>query len=66
GGQLDLVKRQVLIDEVTSRGTQLLLRRAADGSIDFVQPPLLRAATAARKDPGGAWQITVARNRSED
>ncbi|MCM8613184.1 DUF748 domain-containing protein [Accumulibacter sp.] len=66
GGQLDLAKRRVLIDQLTSRGTQLLLRRAANGSIDFVQPPLLRTVTAARKDPGGAWEITVARNHAEE
>ena len=66
GGQLDLAKRRVLIDELWQRGTRVLLRRAADGSIDFVQPPVLRAATAARKDPGGAWQVTVAKYRSED
>ncbi|EXI85646.1 MAG: putative protein involved in outer membrane biogenesis [Candidatus Accumulibacter sp. BA-94] len=66
GGQLDLPGRRVLIDELWQRGTRVLLRRAADGSIDFVQPPVLRAATAARQDPGGAWQITVAKYRSED
>ena len=66
GGQLDLGKRRVLIDQLTSRGTQLLLRRAADGSIAFVQPPALRAVTAAQKDPGGAWEITIARNHAEE
>ncbi|WP_374690210.1 DUF748 domain-containing protein [Accumulibacter sp.] len=66
GGQLDLPGRRVLIGELSQRGTRVLLRRAADGSIDFVQPPVLRAATAARKDPGGAWQITVAKYHSED
>lgn len=66
GGQLDLTKRRVLIDQLTSRGTQLLLRRAANGSIDFVQPPVLRAAAAAQKDPGAAWEITIARNHAEE
>ena len=66
GGKLDLARREVLIDEVVARGSKLLLRRAADGGIEFVQPPALRAVSAARQDPAGPWKVTVARYRGED
>ncbi|HRF71557.1 MAG TPA: DUF748 domain-containing protein [Accumulibacter sp.] len=66
GGRFDLAKRTVTIDEVASRGAKLLVRRAADGRIEFVEPPSLRAVEASQKDPAGPWKVTVARYRGED
>lgn len=66
GGRLDLVKRQITIDEVSSRTARVLLRRTADGRIEFVPPPQLRAVAAARKDPEGPWKIVVSKYRGED
>jgi hypothetical protein len=67
GGRLDLAKREVLIDEVApQRGTQLLMRRAADGSIDFVQPPVPARCRGRAEGSWRPWQVTVAKYRSED
>ena len=66
GGHLRLAKREIAIDEVAVRGTRLLLRRAADGRIEFVPPPSLRAVQAARKDSGAPWKLNVAKYHGED
>jgi hypothetical protein len=66
GGRLDLAQREVVIDEVAARGGGLLIRRAADGSIEFVQPPALRVVKASQKDTAAPWKLTVAKFRGED
>lgn len=66
GGHLRLAKREVAIDEVGVRGTRLLLRRVADGRIEFVPPPSLRAVQAARKDSAAQWKLKVARYHGQD
>ncbi|MBL8406697.1 MAG: DUF748 domain-containing protein [Candidatus Accumulibacter sp.] len=66
GGRLDLAKREVVIDEVAARGASLLIRRAADGSIEFVEPPSLRVVKASQKDSLRPWQVSVAKYRGED
>lgn len=66
GGRLDLAQREVVIDEVAGRGGGLLIRRAADGSIDFVQPPALRVVAASQKDTAAPWKLTVGKFHGED
>lgn len=66
GGRLDLAQREVVINEVTARGSRLLIRRAADGTIDFVQPPALRVVAATQKDAAGPWKLTVGKFQGED
>lgn len=68
GGRIDLARRAVAIEEVAGRGGRLLIRRLADGSIDFVKPPTLRAVEAAQKGSasGPPWKLSVARYHNED
>lgn len=66
GGRLDLAQREVVIDELSGRGGGLLIRRAADGSIDFVQPPALRVVAASQKDAAAPWKVTVGKFHGED
>ncbi|MEF8703346.1 MAG: DUF748 domain-containing protein [Candidatus Accumulibacter sp. UW26] len=65
GGQLDLARREVRIDEMAARDASLLIRRTADGRIEFVQPPALRVVAAAQKDTAAPWKLTVAKCRGE-
>lgn len=66
GGQLDLAKRAVVIDEVAARGIGMLIRRAGNSSIEFVQTPALRVVEASQKDTAGPWKLTVAKSRVAD
>ncbi|WP_291994773.1 DUF748 domain-containing protein [Candidatus Accumulibacter sp. ACC003] len=66
GGRIDLAKRELAIAEVASHGAKLLIRRAADGTIEFVEPPSLRVVEASRKDSAGPWKVSVAKYRGED
>lgn len=66
GGRLDLARRAVLIGEVAVRDSQVLVRRAEGGSIEFVQPPSLRAVEAAQEDSAAPWTLTVAKYRGEN
>ncbi|WP_313951919.1 DUF748 domain-containing protein [Accumulibacter sp.] len=66
GGRLDLAKREVFIDQVTSRGAKLLIRRLADGSVEFVKTPALRAVEASQSDSSTPWKLTVGKYRGED
>ncbi|MBL8396106.1 MAG: DUF748 domain-containing protein [Candidatus Accumulibacter sp.] len=66
GGKLDLARREVVIDELTTRGGRMLFRRAVDGRIEFVQTPTLAAVAASQKDTAGPWKVTVGRYRGED
>lgn len=67
GGRLDLGKREVVLGEVLTRGTRILGRRAADGTLEFLQPPALRStAQAVQEDSAPPWKVTVGKLRSED
>jgi len=66
GGQLDLAKRAVVIDEVAARGIGVLIRRAGNSSIEFVQTPALRVVQASQKDTAGPWKLTVTKSRVAD
>lgn len=66
GGRLDLAGREVAIEQVTARAAKLLLRRAASGGIEFVEPPALRIVKASQKDSSQPWKLTVAKYRAED
>jgi hypothetical protein len=66
GGQLDLAKREVVIDEVAAGGIGMLIRRASNSSIEFVQTPALRVVEASQKDASGPWKLTVAKYRVAD
>jgi len=66
GGRLNLAKHEVQLGEVVVRGTRMLIRRAADGSIESLKPPALRAVQTAQKDTSQAWKVTVAKYRGED
>lgn len=66
GGRLDLAKREVQIDRVVARASQVLVKRAADGRIEFVKPPSLQVVEASQSDASRPWQLTVARYTGED
>ncbi len=66
GGLLDLAKRELRVDQVTTRGTKLLIRRAKNGSIEFVPPPQLKVIAASQEDSSQPWKLTLARYHSED
>jgi uncharacterized protein involved in outer membrane biogenesis len=69
-GRFNLVKRELLLGDVSVRGTRMLITRAADGSIDWLKPPTLRAVQSARKDAAKEektpWKLVVAKYRGED
>jgi uncharacterized protein involved in outer membrane biogenesis len=68
GGRLDWAKHELSLDEVLAKGVRIMMRRAADGSLDWVKPPSLRAAQAAQQEPerSAAWKLNVARYVGED
>jgi hypothetical protein len=66
GGRFDLAKREVRIAEVAVRDAMLLIRRSADGSILFVEPPSLRAVEASQEDSSKPWKLTLAKYRGEN
>jgi hypothetical protein len=66
GGRLNLAKHEVQLGEVVVRGTRMLIRRAADGSIESLKPPALRAVQTVQKDTSPAWKVTVVKYRGED
>ncbi len=66
GGRANLARREVSIDELAVRGTRMLIRRGADGSIESLRPPTLRFTQAAGKAEGPAWKVVVAKYRGTD
>lgn len=66
GGRLDLAKQDVQIGDVLARGVRGLMRRTADGKIDWLKPPALRAVEASQKDASAPWKVSVAKYVGED
>ncbi len=65
-GQLDLAKREVLVGDVLARGVRGLIRRKADGTIEWMQPPALHAVEASQTETSVPWKITVAKYVGDD
>jgi uncharacterized protein involved in outer membrane biogenesis len=69
-GRFNLAKRELQLGDVSVRGTRMLITRTADGAIDWLKPPTLRAVQSARKDAvkeeKSPWKIVVAKYRGED
>jgi len=66
GGKLDLAKRQVHIGEARIKGGRGLIKRSADGRIEWIEPPALRLAEASKKDASAPWKVTIAKYVGED
>jgi hypothetical protein len=67
GGHVNLARQEISVDDVAVRGTRVLIRRAADGSIESLKPPTLRLAEAViEKEAGPAWKVLVAKYRGVD
>jgi hypothetical protein len=66
GGRANLARSELSIDELAVRGTRMLIRRAADGTIESLKPPTLRLTQAAGKVEGPAWKVVVAKYRGTD
>ncbi|MFZ2853670.1 MAG: DUF748 domain-containing protein [Rhodocyclaceae bacterium] len=68
-GLFNLAKHELLLGDVSVRGTRMLIRRAADGSIDWLKPPSLRAVQTAQKtakEEEAPWKVKVVKYRGED
>ncbi len=65
-GVLALDKRQVRIGEARIKGGRGLIKRLADGRIEWIQPPALRADNAAEKDHAAPWRVDIVRTVGED
>ena len=65
-GKLDLARRQVHIGDARVKGGRALMRRTAEGRIEWIEPPALRLAEAAQKDTSAPWKVTVAKYVGED
>jgi hypothetical protein len=69
-GRFNLAKCEMLLGDVSVRGTRMLITRTADGSIDWLKPPTLRAVQFARKEAAkeekSPWKVVVAKYRGED
>lgn len=61
-GRLDLAKRQVHVGEVRLQGGKALFRRSADGRVEWIEPPALRAAETAPAEAPGPWKVTLAKS----
>ena len=69
GGQLDLVKHDLSLGEVLTKGGRIMMRRAADGSLDWVKPPALGTVQTAQKQPDTSsppWRLNIARYVGEN
>ncbi|HPP47214.1 MAG TPA: DUF748 domain-containing protein, partial [Accumulibacter sp.] len=67
GGRLDLARQTVAIDEIAAKDAQSQLKRAANGTLNFVPLPALRstgrpAASSARP----AWKVNIGKLRAEN
>jgi outer membrane protein OmpA-like peptidoglycan-associated protein len=68
-GKLDLARRQLRIGEARLDGAKALIRRTAAGRIEWIEPPVLRAAGVSRAAPAGSkkadqsapWRVEVAK-----
>ena len=65
-GKLDLAKRQVHIGDARVKGGRGLVRRSADGRIEWIEPPALRLAEVSQKDASAPWKVTIAKYVGED
>lgn len=65
-GKLDLAKRQVHIGDARVKGGRGLIKRSADGSIEWIEPPALRLAEADQKDESAPWKVSIAKYTGED
>ncbi len=65
-GKLDLAKRQVHIGDARVKGGRGLIKRSADGRIEWIEPPALRLAEAAQQDASAPWAVTIAKYIGED
>lgn len=66
GGRLDLAKHELQIGDARVKGVRAVMRRAADGSIQWVKPPTFRAVQASQKDTSAPWKVNVAKYTGED
>ncbi|MFZ4534830.1 DUF748 domain-containing protein [Propionivibrio sp.] len=66
GGKLDLAKHEVSVGDAQARGVRALIRRTAEGRIDWLQTPALRVLEASQKDTSAPWKITMAKYVCED
>ena len=65
-GKLDLAKRQIHIGDARLKGARGLLKRSAEGRVEWIEPPSLRLAEAAQQDASAPWKVSIAKYVGED
>jgi uncharacterized protein involved in outer membrane biogenesis len=61
-GKLDLAKRRVEVGDVSLKGARALIKRAADGRLEWIEPPALRSAEATHEDESEPpWTVEFAK-----
>ncbi|GHU06086.1 hypothetical protein FACS1894158_11390 [Betaproteobacteria bacterium] len=61
-GKLDLAKHRVEIGDVSLKGVRALIKRAADGNLEWLEPPALRASKAVKdEDDSAPWTAEIAK-----
>ena len=63
--KLDLGARAVHLSEVEAKGAQALFRRLADGRVDWIKPPALRAAQASQQTASTPWALSIGKYAGE-
>ncbi|MBL8414258.1 MAG: DUF748 domain-containing protein [Propionivibrio sp.] len=66
GGKLDLARHEVRVGDALSRGVRVLIRRTAEGKIEWLQTPALRVLEASQTETSAPWKITVDKYVGED
>jgi hypothetical protein len=70
GGQLDLAKREVVFGDISLQGVRMMARRAVDGGIEWLKPPLMQAVESAqkvaKKEEKTPWKMRVTKYHGDD
>ena len=66
GGKLDLAGHEVRIGDTLARGVRGLIRRTAEGKIEWLQTPALRVLEASQTETSVPWKITLDKYVGED
>ncbi|GHU34165.1 hypothetical protein AGMMS50256_27420 [Betaproteobacteria bacterium] len=65
-GKLDLAKRRVEIGDASLKGARALIKRSADGNIEWIEPPALRPAATAQEEVSAPWTVEIAKYIAEE
>lgn len=66
GGKLDLARHEVRVGEALAQGVRGLIRRNAEGKIEWLQTPALRVLEASQTETSVPWKIMLDKYVGED